>query len=68
MASDNRSAHALGRTYPGGLAACINAMNAKARSLKLLETHFEDTTGLSGGNIQSQQPQNARSFYIPVIS
>jgi len=43
-------------------------MNAKARSLKLLETHFEDTTGLSSGNIQSQQPQNARSFYIPVIS
>jgi D-alanyl-D-alanine endopeptidase (penicillin-binding protein 7) len=53
MASDNRSAHALGRTYPGGLAACINAMNTKARSLRLLETHFEDTTGLSSGNVSS---------------
>jgi serine-type D-Ala-D-Ala endopeptidase (penicillin-binding protein 7) len=53
MASDNRSAHALGRTYPGGLAACIRAMNAKARSLGLLETHFEDPTGLSNGNVSS---------------
>lgn len=47
MASDNRSAHALGRTYQGGLGACVNAMNAKARSLGLLETRFDDPTGLS---------------------
>jgi serine-type D-Ala-D-Ala endopeptidase (penicillin-binding protein 7) len=53
MASDNRSAHALGRTYPGGFAACVNAMNDKARSLGLNETHFEDTTGLSGSNVSS---------------
>jgi serine-type D-Ala-D-Ala endopeptidase (penicillin-binding protein 7) len=53
MASDNRSAHALGRTYQGGLDACITAMNAKARSLGLLETHFKDTTGLSCGNVSS---------------
>jgi serine-type D-Ala-D-Ala endopeptidase (penicillin-binding protein 7) len=53
MSSDNRCAHALGRTYPGGFDACITAMNAKARSLELLETHFEDTTGLSKGNVSS---------------
>ena len=53
MSSDNRSAHALGRTYPGGLDACITAMNAKAQSLGLSETHFEDTTGLSKGNVSS---------------
>jgi serine-type D-Ala-D-Ala endopeptidase (penicillin-binding protein 7) len=53
MSSDNRSAHALGRTYPGGFAACVTAMNAKARSLGLQETHFEDTTGLSSGNVSS---------------
>jgi len=53
MASDNRSASALGRTYPGGLAACVAAMNAKARELGLLETHFEDSTGLSSGNVSS---------------
>ena len=53
MSSDNRSAHALGRTYPGGFDACVNAMNAKAQSLGLLETRFEDTTGLSKDNVSS---------------
>jgi D-alanyl-D-alanine endopeptidase (penicillin-binding protein 7) len=53
MASDNRCARALGRTFPGGLDACISAMNAKAQLLGLTETHFEDTTGLSSGNVSS---------------
>ncbi len=53
MASDNRSAHALGRTYPGGFEACVAAMNAKARSLGLLETRFVDSTGLSSSNVSS---------------
>lgn len=53
MSSDNRCAHALGRTYPGGFAACVAAMNAKAQSLGLLQTHFEDTTGLSKRNVSS---------------
>ncbi|MGA2526064.1 MAG: serine hydrolase [Smithellaceae bacterium] len=53
MASDNRCARALGRTYPGGIDACIAAMNAKARSLGLTETRFEDSTGLSSGNVSS---------------
>ena len=50
MASDNRAAHALGRIYPGGTGAFVEAMNAKARSLGLAETHFDDPTGLSSGN------------------
>ncbi len=53
MSSDNRSAHALGRTYPGGFDACVAAMNNKAQSMGLLETRFEDTTGLSKGNVSS---------------
>ena len=53
MSSDNRCAHALGRTYPGGVSACVAAMNAKARSLGLSETHFEEVTGLSKGNVSS---------------
>jgi serine-type D-Ala-D-Ala endopeptidase (penicillin-binding protein 7) len=53
MASENRSAHALGRTYPGGLGTFIVAMNAKARSLGLAEAHFEDPTGISSGNVSS---------------
>jgi serine-type D-Ala-D-Ala endopeptidase (penicillin-binding protein 7) len=47
MASENRAAHALARNYPGGLAACIRAMNAKARSLGMTHTHFFEPTGLS---------------------
>ena len=51
VASENRAAHALGRTYPGGLEACIDAMNAKARALGLQRTRFADPTGLDGRNV-----------------
>jgi serine-type D-Ala-D-Ala endopeptidase (penicillin-binding protein 7) len=47
MASENRAAHALARNYPGGLAACISAMNAEARALGMTHTHFVEPTGLS---------------------
>jgi serine-type D-Ala-D-Ala endopeptidase (penicillin-binding protein 7) len=47
MASENRAAHALARNYPGGLAACISAMNAKARALGMTHTRFVEPTGLS---------------------
>lgn len=53
MSSDNRCANALGRTYPGGMKACVAAMNAKARSLGLSNTHFQGTIGLSSGNVSS---------------
>ncbi|MEJ2111260.1 MAG: serine hydrolase [Acidobacteriota bacterium] len=53
MASENRAAHALSRTYPGGKAEFIRAMNRKAKSLDLSETKFEDSSGLSGGNVSS---------------
>ncbi len=53
MASENRAAHALGRTYPGGISALVKTMNEKARSLDLTETRFEDPTGLSEGNVSS---------------
>jgi D-alanyl-D-alanine endopeptidase (penicillin-binding protein 7) len=51
MASENRAAHVLGRNYPGGLAACVRAMNAKARQLGMDHTHFVDPTGLNDGNV-----------------
>jgi D-alanyl-D-alanine endopeptidase (penicillin-binding protein 7) len=53
MASENRAAHALGRTYPAGLAAFVAAMNAKAAALGLASARFEDPAGLSGGNVAS---------------
>ena len=53
MASENRAAHALGRSYPGGLDAFVAAMNAKAAALGMTESHFVDPTGLSSGNVSS---------------
>jgi D-alanyl-D-alanine endopeptidase (penicillin-binding protein 7) len=53
MASDNRAASALGRNYPGGLGAFVDAMNAKARELGLTHTRFVDSSGLAPGNVSS---------------
>ena len=53
MASDNRAAAALGRTYPGSTPAMVEAMNAKARTLGLENTRFVDPTGLAPGNVAS---------------
>jgi serine-type D-Ala-D-Ala endopeptidase (penicillin-binding protein 7) len=55
MASENRAAHALGRNYPGGEAACVRAMNAKARELGMLHSHFVEPTGLSDENVASPE-------------
>jgi D-alanyl-D-alanine endopeptidase (penicillin-binding protein 7) len=55
MASENRAAHALGRTYPGGVAACVIAMNAKARELGMTSAHFVEPTGLSDENVASPE-------------
>jgi D-alanyl-D-alanine endopeptidase (penicillin-binding protein 7) len=53
MSSENRAAHALGRTYPGGLAGFVNLMNAKARALGMRDTRFVEPTGLSSRNQSS---------------
>lgn len=53
MASENRAAHALGRTYPGGLPAFVAAMNAKAAALGLGTARFQDPAGLNSGNVAS---------------
>jgi len=53
MSSENRAAHALGRTYPGGLAAFVELMNARARSLGMQDTVYVEPTGLSSRNQSS---------------
>ena len=55
MSSDNRAASALGRNYPGGLPAFVDAMNVKAKSLGLTQTRYVDSSGLSPGNVSSPQ-------------
>ncbi len=55
MSSENRAAHALGRTYPGGLATFVSMMNAKARAIGMNDTHYVEPTGLSFHNQSSAQ-------------
>lgn len=53
MSSENRAASALGRNYPGGIHAFVEAMNAKARLLGMNDTHYVDSSGLSSRNVAS---------------
>ncbi len=53
MSSENRAASALARYYPGGKAAAVAAMNAKARELGMTNTTFRDPTGLNSQNVST---------------
>jgi D-alanyl-D-alanine endopeptidase (penicillin-binding protein 7) len=53
MSSENRAANALGRHYPGGLPAFVRAMNAKAQALGMIDSRFEEPTGLSSNNVST---------------
>ncbi|MEY4506664.1 MAG: D-alanyl-D-alanine endopeptidase precursor [Pseudomonadota bacterium] len=53
MSSENRAAHALGRTHPGGMDAFVQAMNRKAQFLGMGDSRFVDPTGLSSHNQSS---------------
>ena len=53
MASENRAARAVGRSYPGGEAAFVRAMNARAKALGMTQTRFDDPSGLSTDNVSS---------------
>ena len=55
MASENRAAHALGRTYPGGLDVFVGQMNSIARLLGMNDTRYVEPTGLSSQNQSSAQ-------------
>lgn len=53
MASENRAAHALGRTFPGGLQQFVGLMNNKARQLGMVDSRYVEPTGLSSRNQSS---------------
>jgi len=53
MSSENRAAHALGRTYPGGMDRFVALMNARAARLGMKDTRYVEPTGLSSGNRSS---------------
>ena len=53
MASENRAATALGRTWPGGMSAFVTQMNNKARQLGMDNSHFSDPAGLHVKNLST---------------
>ena len=53
MSSENRAAHALGRSYPGGLDTFVAAMNRKTVELGMTSTKYVEPTGLSSRNQSS---------------
>jgi D-alanyl-D-alanine endopeptidase (penicillin-binding protein 7) len=70
MSSENRAAHLLGRTYPGGIITFVQAMNGKANDLGMSDTRYVEPTGLSSNN-QSSAQDLARlvraAFMHPII-
>lgn len=53
MSSENRAAHALARSYPGGLPVFVPLMNAKAHAIGMSDTRYAEPTGLSSKNQSS---------------
>ena len=53
MSSENRAAHALGRTFPGGMQRFVGLMNARAMMLGMKDTRYVEPTGLSSENRSS---------------
>jgi D-alanyl-D-alanine endopeptidase (penicillin-binding protein 7) len=55
MSSENRAAYTLGRNYPGGIPAFVDAMNRKAKELGMDHSHFADPTGLLSENVATAE-------------
>lgn len=53
MSSDNRAAHFLARTFPGGKAKFIRDMNTKAAMIGMFDSVFYDSIGLNNENKSS---------------
>ena len=51
--SDNAAAETLAADYPGGRKAFMVAMNDQARLFGMVNTHFDDPTGLSAANVST---------------
>lgn len=53
MSSENLASYVLAHHHPGGVDAFVGAMNAKAETLGMTRTRFEEPSGLSLGNRSS---------------
>ena len=55
MASENRAAAAIGRSYPGGTASFVRAMNKKAADIGMRNSYFVDSSGLNSANVSTAE-------------
>lgn len=55
MSSENLAAYSLAASYPGGVKAFVDQMNAKAKSLGMANTQFADASGLSTNNLSTAE-------------
>jgi serine-type D-Ala-D-Ala endopeptidase (penicillin-binding protein 7) len=53
--SDNGAAETIAADYPGGREKFITDMNIRAMMMGLKNTHFNDPTGLDGGNVSTAE-------------
>lgn len=53
MSSENRAAHALARTFPGGMERFVRLMNTYAKLYGMKDTHYVEPTGLSSENVST---------------
>ena len=73
--SGNDAAYTIAANFPGGVNAFVNAMNQKAKSLGLVNTHFDNPAGFDSSNhfssafdlakiaaLASENPQLSRAF------
>jgi D-alanyl-D-alanine endopeptidase (penicillin-binding protein 7) len=70
MASENRAASALSRSYPGGTGAFVHAMNQKAVALGMSRSRFVDGSGLSSENVSTAEDlakMVAAAYSYPLI-
>jgi D-alanyl-D-alanine endopeptidase (penicillin-binding protein 7) len=55
VSSDNLAARTLAERQPGGYEQFINAMNASAYTLSMMNTHYDDATGLISTNVTTAE-------------
>jgi D-alanyl-D-alanine endopeptidase (penicillin-binding protein 7) len=70
MSSENRAAHALGRSFPGGMDDFVSRMNGRAQALGMSDTRYVEPTGLSSRNQSSANDLAtlvAAAYKVPVL-
>jgi D-alanyl-D-alanine carboxypeptidase len=53
--SDNNAAEAFADAWPGGRDVFIHTMNARAENLGMINTHYDDPSGLSRNNVSTAE-------------